>query len=119
MQIEIGDWVTKSQIEVADGPPIVHIPEDRGSAYTVLAVEAIGKSQSLFSTRYRRATAVGGSKTGTNLEIRRSHRGAERRLAGATAVRRRGCRTVDVGCTGAQAPARERQKGWSGAARRS
>jgi len=30
LQIEIGDWKTKSQIEVADGPPIVHIPEDRG-----------------------------------------------------------------------------------------
>ena len=30
MQIEIGDWKTKSQIEVADGPPIVHTPEDRG-----------------------------------------------------------------------------------------
>jgi hypothetical protein len=29
LQIEIGDWKTKSQIEVADGPPIVHIPEDR------------------------------------------------------------------------------------------
>jgi hypothetical protein len=30
LQIEIGDWKTKSQIEVADGPPIVHIAEDRG-----------------------------------------------------------------------------------------
>jgi hypothetical protein len=45
------------------------------------------------------------------------HFGA-RRLAGAMAVRCRPCRKVDAGCTGARAPAREPQKGWSGAARR-
>ena len=43
---------------------------------------------------------------------------------GAKTRRGNGCQApampnLDVGCTGAQAPARERQKGWSGAARRS
>ena len=95
------------------------LPIDANGADDVVTAEALTVDVDLFSTRYKRATAVGSSKTGTHLEIRRSHRGAERRLAGATAVRRRPCRTVDVGCTGAQAPARERQKGWSGAARRS
>ena len=67
MQIEIGDWKTKSQIEVADGPPIVHIPEDRVCLHRTGSGGNMKKSKLIFDslqTRDRRGQLKNGNPPG-------------------------------------------------------